>query len=275
MKQELSLYNVADAENLLEQIKSFFMSKGIIAKKFSFKSSETKQSADDDFKVIKQFFIHPDATAFYLKLNSPDDIDELNMSLEMQIKNLQDKLNNFLRNNSELDGDLREKIETFASSNLMKAKKAIKFGLTKSLKQDSKECNSISELHEASGRRYGEFFQKEILERIVYPIYDGLRQNPADDVYRWVLQEINVFLSELGIYTVNISVGDKYDENSPYVPAEESRSEKYITTSLEQKDSIKKILRYAYAFNEGKVTDNRQIDEGEVIVMVYRAEDAE
>lgn len=275
MEQELSFYNTSDAENLLEQVKRLFMSKGIIlAKKFSFESPETAQSADDDSEVIKHFFIQPDATAFYLKLDSSDDIEKLNTSLETQIKNLQDKLNNFLRNNSELDGSLREKVEIFASSNLMKAKKAVKFGLTKSLKQDSKECNNISELYNAAGRRYGDFFQKEILERVMYPIYEGLSQNPADDVYRWVLQELNSFLSELGIYTVDISIGDKYDENSPYYPAEESKSEKYTTTSLEQKDSIKKILRYAYAFNEGKGTDNRKIVDGEVIVMVYRAEGA-
>ena len=73
--------------------------------------------------------------------------------------------------------------------------------------------------------------------------------------------------------TVNISVGEVYDENSPYIPSEESQSEKFTTTFAQEKDTIREILRYAYAFQE----DNgaRIIMDGEVIVMVYQPEGAQ
>ena len=271
--QELIAYNAAEAENLLGAVKSFLMSKGIMLRKKYDAGEKSQAETLDDSPWVKPFIIQTETPAFYLELNSPDDIERLNSELESRLNELQGNLKTFLQNNSDLDEALANKINMIASSNLTRAKQAIKFGLKKNLNADAQKCNSVAELREAAGRRYEDFLKQNFMERIMVPLYEGLRQTPKEPAYLWVLNEANNFLADLGVVTVNISVGELYDENSPYVPSEESQSEKFATTDAQEKDTVREILRYAYAFQE----DNgaRIIMDGEVIVMVYRPEGAQ
>ncbi len=268
--EALVKYNLTAAENLLAEIKRLFMSKGImLAKKFSGEQDTSSEEVDRTL-WIKPFVIQTSAPAFYLDINSPDDLAIKNADLESRINDLQGKLKTFLQNNSDLDENLAGKINTLATSVLMQAKRAVKFGLKKSLGAENKNCNTIEELQEAAGRRYGDFLRKEFLERIMIPLYEGLQQTPNEGAYLYVLGEANNFLADLGVATVNISVGEKYDENLPYVHVGEADSPQYVTTNGAEKDTIREILRYAYAFQEDKGAENRLIMEGEVIVMLYR-----
>lgn len=209
-----------------------------------------------------------------MKIYSPDDIATSNQKLEQDLSDLQNSLKKFLENNPELDESLRSKINTFATTHLLQAKKAVKFRLKKLKGEAANNCNTVDELRNLAGKYYADFVRQELLERIVYPLYDGLKQNPNEDAYLWVLNEVNRFLADLGVMTVNISVGEHWDENNPfYSPApEESASDEYATTNADEKDLIRDILRYAYVFQEDKDADNRQIAEGTIIVMVYRPE---
>lgn len=275
--EELIAYKPTLAEELLSQIKKFSRASGIILSPIFAARDEAEknsESAAEKSQWIKPFAIQTDEQAFYLKIDSPDDIASLNKDLEQTLSDLQDSLKKFLENNRELEENLRSKINTFATKHLVQAKKAVKFRLKKLKDEAANNCNTVDELRTLAGKHYADFVKQELLERIVYPLYDGLQQNPNEDAYLWVLDKVNRFLANLGVMTVNISVGEHWDENNPfYSPApEESASDEYATTNADEKDLIRDILRYAYIFQEDKGADNRQIAEGTIIVMVYRPE---
>lgn len=268
--EALIKYDLAAAENLLSEVKQFLLSKGImLTKKFSGDQSAKSETLDPAL-WIKPFVLQASAPAFYLYINSPDDIPAKNADLESRLNALQSELKNFLQNNSDLNESLADKINTLASSVLTQTKRAVKFGLKKSLAQDIKNCNRVEELREAAKRRYGDFLKKNFLEEIMVPLYEGLKQSPHESAYLYVLDKVNNFLADLGVETVGISVGEKFDENLPYTPIAESDSPQYITANAEEKDIIREIFRYAYAFQEDKGAENYSIMEGEVAVMVYR-----
>lgn len=273
---DLIAYESMAAEELLEQIKKFFRAKGIILPTIFVTRDETEKFSESpavNLQWVQSFIIQTDEPAFYLKIDSPDDIAILNQDLEQALSELQDSLKKFLENNRELEESLRSKINTFATAHLVQAKKAVKFRLKKLKTEVANNCNTVEELRELAGKYYATFIKQELLERIVYPLYDGLEQNPKEEAYLWVLNEVNRFLADLGVMTINISVGEYWDENNPfYFPAEESTSEKYATTNPDEKGLICEVLRYAYVFQENKDADNRQIAEGIIIVKVYRPE---
>ena len=273
---DLIAYESMAAEELLEQIKKFFRAKGIIFPTIFVTRDETEKFSESpavNLQWVQSFIIQTDEPAFYLKIDSPDDIAILNQDLEQALSELQDSLKKFLENNRELEESLRSKINTFATKHLVQAKKAVKFRLKKLKTEVANNCNTVEELRELAGKYYATFIKQELLERIVYPLYDGLEQNPKEEAYLWVLNEVNRFLADLGVMTINISVGEYWDENNPfYFPAEESTSDKYATTNPDEKGLICEVLRYAYVFQENKDADNRQIAEGIIIVKVYRPE---
>ena len=273
---DLIAYESMAAEELLEQIKKFFRAKGIILPTIFVTRDETEKFSESpavNLQWVQSFIIQTDEPAFYLKIDSPDDIAILNQDLEQALSELQDSLKKFLENNRELEESLHSKINTFATAHLVQAKKAVKFRLKKLKTEVANNCNTVEELRELAGKYYATFIKQELLERIVYPLYDGLEQNPKEEAYLWVLNEVNRFLADLGVMTINISVGEYWDENNPfYFPAEESTSDKYATTNPDEKGLICEVLRYAYVFQENKDADNRQIAEGIIIVKVYRPE---
>lgn len=274
--EDLSVYETTATEDLLERVKNFFRAKGIMMSTIFVTRDDAEKNSESSAKKsqwIKHFVIQTDEPAFYLKIDSPDDIATSNQELEQTLSDLQDSLKKFLENNRELEENLRSKINTFATSHLVKAKRAVKFRLKKLKGEAANNCNTVDELRNLAGKYYADFVRQELLERIVYPLYDGLQQNPNEDAYLCVLIEVNRCLADLGVMTVNVSVGEHWDENNPfYSPAAESASDEYTTTNADEKGLIREVLRYAYVFQENKGADNRQIAEGTIIVMVYRPE---
>ena len=155
---------------------------------------------------------------------------------------------------------------------LTQAKKIIHVGLQKSLKADSAAANTMEDLYIALRRRYANFVKAELLERIMFPLYDGLRESPNETAYIWTVRQVNEMFADLGIMTVPVKVGDIYDDNLPYIPSEESQDEKYQTNDNSEKDKICEILRYAYTFKDDAAGESQRINDGSVIVKVYRPE---
>ena len=263
--------NISVVENLLNDISNFCRDKGIVVKS----RAKTKAGAADNTKNsqwIKDFIIQPNESAFYLRINSPDDIKTLNDELNSYIKNAQDGLRSFLRNNSDLEEPLKKKVDSFIG-HLERAKIQVTKGrLKKELKAVVETCNSVDELRKKTGNIYAKFIKDDILAQIMYPSYEGLRHNPNETVYFSVVKEINQFLANLGVMTVQIDEGDIWQDDSPYNVSEESNADEYKTADERQKDTVRAVLRYAYAFQESKGDDNPVIAEGEVIVMVYKPE---
>ncbi len=275
MEEELNKYVPAVAESVLQEVKNKMVSHGILlARRVTKTTGGFGDEVAESVNWVRPFFFDTTASAFYLGINSPDDLIEINTDLETKLSNLQSKMKLFLVNNSDLEEDIRSKINTFATSILAQAKKAVKFGLKNGLKADKENCRSLEDLREAAGRRYADFIRKEVLERIMVPLYDGVHYAPDESAYQYILTQVNNFLAELGVLTVPVSVGAVYDENMPYEPSEVSQEEQYKTENIEEKDKICAILRYAYAFQEDKEgVENRRIMDGSVIVKIYREGD--
>ena len=81
-----------------------------------------------------------------------------------------------------------------------------------------------------------------------------MRENSA---YNGVLTSLNKLLSQLGIYTMNIDIGKKYNLNF-LSPQECDDCE---TKDLEKQEIIKEILTYPYVLNEQQI-----VTEGKVIL---------
>lgn len=263
--------DTSTVKKLLEEVKGFFREKRIIMKSRADKNEISTEQVQNS-QWIKDFIIPAELSAFYLQIDSPEDIETLNNDLERNLVEVQDNLKNFLNNNSDLEEPLKKKVSSFISL-LLKAQTIIKKGgLKKSLKAAVQRCTDVEELREESGRLYAKFIKEHILEQIIVPSYEGLRHNPNEEVYRIVVKEMNQFLAKLGVMTIQIDEGEIWKDNSPYKPAAETNSDEYKTTNEQEKDIIKAVLRYAYAFQENKGEDNLLISDGEVIVMVYQPE---
>lgn len=132
--EDLIVYESTVVEELLSRIKNFCREKGIILPTTFVTRDEAEKNSESlvaDSQWVKPFIIQTDEPAFYLKINSPDDIALLNKDLEQALSELQDSLKKFLENNRELEESLRSKINTFATAHLVQAKKAVKFSLKK------------------------------------------------------------------------------------------------------------------------------------------------
>lgn len=263
--------NISVVENLLNALSNFFRDKAIVVKS----RAKTKDNAAENTKNsqwIKDFIIQPSESAFYLRINSPEDIQTLNAELNSALKSTQDSLKRFLKNNSELEETLKRKVTSFIG-HLEKAMIQVTKGrLKKELKNVGETCNDVDEMIEKAGKLYAKFIKDDILEQIMYPSYEGLRHNPNETVYFSVVKEINQFLANLGVMTIQIDEGDVWQDDSQYNTSEESKADEYKTNDENQKDIVRAVLRYAYAFQENKGEDNLQIADGEVIVMVYKPE---
>ena len=262
LTQELAPFKVSDAEELLTRVRALFRDKGILLPtRVQPKTDKPKEKSDGAW--IKAFIIPSKAQAFYLAIKSPNDLDTvLIANLDQKLSALKSDIDRFVDDNKlELDPNIRSKLETFATGHISKAKKFLNFGVKKNLRG----CNTIEEMREAAGRGCVTLLKEHLLDRIMTPLYEGLHDDHEQAAYLYVLDKVNGFLSELGVCTVNVEVGEKISEDMPY---DLMKSDRYITDDPEQKDMVKEIVRYAYAFEENKGADNLQIMDGEVMVAV-------
>lgn len=265
---------------LLEETQKLFRVKGIIFSSGRKKSVDAQKKAietgDEAGAWVKEFALPAETQAFYLQINSRDEAVERGKEIGEQIAQIQGRLQTFLQNNSDLEAEIAKKIKTFASTHLTKARKYLLNGLAKELNKDMDTANSIEEVREAVGKRYSSFLKREIFDRIIEPLYEGIKKSvqeadtEGEEAYRAVLRELNSFFSGLGVTTITVAVGEKMPPDVPYGFSEESTSAKYTTTDLSEKDIVREIRRYAYVFQEEKGSENRVVVDGEVIVAVYR-----
>ena len=269
--EDLKQPNRLDVENLLSELQQFFRKLGIIMPR----RIDKKENSEEDVQKsqwIKHFIIQTDETAFYLQIDSPDDIKELNHKLADSLQSLQRSLKDFQNKNENLEESLRKKIKSFISILLNAINKLTRGALKTELKKASENCNAVDQLRKESGRLYAKFIEDDLLDNIMYPLYEGLRHDPNEEVYLFVVEKMNQFLANLGVMTSQVNEGDRWDDDLPYKISEETNAEQYKTTNEQEQYIIKAVLRYAYVFQENKGEDNRQIDDGEVIVMVFEPE---
>jgi len=96
---------------------------------------------------------------------------------------------------------------------------------------------------------------KDIIDSLIPTILTGRKESSA---YDEILKYLNRFLSQLGIYTINLDTNKKYDNFDFLDPQECDNCE---TEDLNKQDMIKEILSYPYILNENQI-----VVEGKVIL---------
>ena len=182
--------------------------------------------------------------AFYLQINSPDDVKVWNKVAIDKIEELHTNLGKLIGNNdSILDADAKDKVKKL-KSNVIRLKKA----LNVKAKSMTKECASVDDLREHARDAYISLFKGKLIEPILEPIYGGMRQKRSQ-VYPLILKYINDFMADFGVVTFEVHAGQVNDyEHNPYIPEEPTETED--TQDLSLKDVIKSVNTYAYVFYE-------------------------
>lgn len=206
--------------------------------------------SENSLNNLSIFIIKQEKIAFYNKVNNFDDINKI-------YKELYDKLEQFsvdiadFRDNNGFKQEIKDKLSTFKievdkSLNPLVSKH-------KKLVDSCKKCNDINSIRENVVQSYRDFLEKKIFKAIVFPLYDGYR-NDDDSLYVWLITKINKILKDLGIYTLKITIGERIEINNdvdvPYCFTEPKEDNSDLSNEIAKKQTVKNVLRYAYVFND-------------------------
>lgn len=263
----------SELEALTDEIEKFFSYSGIITGyTASVVGNMDNLDHQDSQNIISDGWLKPfriprdsQKKAFYLQINSPDDVKGWNKVAIDKIEKLHTRLGQLIENNdSMLDADAKDKVKKL-KLNVIRLKKA----LNVKAKSMTKECASVDDLREHARYAYSNLLKGKLIEPILEPIYEGMRQKQSQ-AYLLILRYINDFMADFGVVTFEVHAGQVNDyENNPYKPEEPTEAETTQNPSL--KDVIKSVNTYAYVFYE---EDDWQkcpcISEGSITLWRYK-----
>jgi len=211
-----------------------------------------KENNREEFKNdLSLFKIKKNKESIFKKISSIDTLNEVKQEIKSEYEKFTDDfLDYFERVDKQLDKKQVESFEIIEKIIKNRAKK-----LTSTIDKFKVEDSwSVSKLEE-------EFYfklqknLKDIVSSLVPTISTGMKENSA---YNGILISLNDFLSQLGIYTMDLDVDKKYEDFHFLDPQECDDCE---TSDLNKQDIIKEILTYPYILDEERV-----VVEGKVIL---------
>ena len=254
---ELQPFDFEACENLNNNVEEFFLNKGIISTMSSAKidapineeQGSNAHSAESDVNAwLKPFKMEHSRKAFYLDINGADGIDKWNKAIYEGLTSLIDEVNGHLKDNESRLGESASKKLQHYKSMLIRARKAFKI-MTRSVKKEFEQsCTTVDDIRKVVARKYASFFKDRLLEPIIISVYDGVKMKQGSITYQWLANKIREFLTQFGVITLNIDVGDKFDFDGPYDITDDSCNN--ITNNEIQNECVKEIYHYAYAFQE-------------------------
>lgn len=238
-------YQTEEAKALLGEVRDFFQSKLklIVPEWVSEKKVVCSKVEQDD--CMKLFRISKNKDTLYSECNGMEDVDKVLSKFDASLNDLLDSFDRLLDNNSNLDEESKASLESYASavdkcSNVyinQKNRRSKKF----------KEIDTVSELREELQQFFGEIISKYILTVLVDALYVRVK-NTSNIIYPLVIKEINHFLSENGVYTENLRIGD---EVNPECVEPTDDSAYNVTDDFTKYDTIAEVRRYPYYFSDG------------------------
>lgn len=199
---------------------------------------------------ISSFKIEKKKESVFLKITSVDTLDEVKKEIKSKYENF---LDTFL--------DYFERVEDKLDEKNTKSFEIIE----KTIKNRGKKLNgtidkfSVEESWNVTKIRVEFCFKlqknlKDLVDSLVPTISTGMKENSA---YDGILNSFNTFLSQLGIYTMDIEM----DKECNYEFVNPQECDDCETEDINKKDMIKEILSYPYILNEEQI-----IAEGKVIL---------
>lgn len=213
------------------------------------KQENDKDSSKNDLSIFK---IEKNRESIFKKITSVDKLDEVKKEIKSEYEKFSNSFSAYFdRVDSQLNKNEIKSFEIIEKTIKNRSKK-LNGTIDKFRVEDS--WNSVSKIEE-------EFYfkvqknLKDIVDSLIPTISTGLKENSA---YEGVLTDLNKFLSQLGIYTMDLDVNKKYDNFDFLAPQECDDCE---TKDLNKQDILKEILSYPYILNEEQI-----ILEGKVIL---------
>lgn len=241
-------YDHQETRSLLADVRNFYQSKlKIIIPEWITPKASADQNENSSIAEI--FYIEKAAEPIYAECNGYDDLNGILRLFEERLNELLDGLDHLLDNNSDMDDETRNSLESYADAiekcgnvyGTQKRKRAAKF----------KELSTVNELREELQQLFS-----EMIARYIVVLFDALYErihNGAGPVYALVVKEINTFLAANGVYTRMVSAGEKLDPE--YMEPTPDSSEN-ITEDFSKFDVIDEIRRYPYVFaDDVKIAD--------------------
>jgi len=211
------------------------------------KKEQNEKSSKNDLSLFK---IENNRKSIFKKITSFDKLNEVKKEIIVEYEKFSEEfLDYFDRVENQLDEKQTQSFEIIEKIIKNRGKK-LKGTIDKFNNEDSWSISKIEE----------EFYfkvqknLKDIVDSLIPTISTGLRENPA---YSGILISLNKFMSQLGIYTMDLKVS----EVCKYEIIEPQECDNCETEDKTKKDIIKEILSYPYVLNEEQI-----ILEGRVIL---------
>jgi len=208
----------------------------------------TNQNSQNNLSLFK---IEKNRESIFKKITSIDKLDEVKKEIKSEYKKFSEEfLDYFDRVDNQLDNKQKKSFEIIDKTIKNRGKK-LDATINKFRVEDSWSVSRIEE----------EFYfklqknLKDIIDNLLDTISTGLKENSA---YEGILSYLNNFLSQLGIYTIDLDITKKYDNLDLLDPQE---CDDCKTEDLEKQEMIKEILSYPYILNEEQI-----VLEGKVIL---------
>ena len=212
------------------------------------KQEGNKESSQND---LPKFRITKNRESILEKITSVDKLDEVKKEIKSEYEKFSNEfLDYFDRVENQLDEKQIKSFEIIDKTIKNRGKK-LDATIHRFKVEDSWSVSRIEEELYFKLRTNLE----DILNSLLPTISTGLKENSA---YDGILDYLNIFLSQLGIYTIDLDTTKKYDNFDLLDPQECDDCE---TEDLEKQDMIKEILSYPYMLNEEQI-----VLEGKVIL---------
>lgn len=237
-------YDHEDSKNLLKEVRGFFQGK---MKMIGIEWVSEKKTAaiNEDTPSHTLFVISNAKAAPYEMCNGLNDVSRILSEFENSLVKLADNLYALEDNNQGLDDDSKTSLKSYGRA----VDKAVDvFGNQRKRRMARiKELSSVGELQEELRQFLSEIIANYVVTVLVDALYSRIK-NHSGEIYELALVQVNRFLSENGVVTKEISVGEKL--NTDYVePTPDSADN--VTDEFVKFDTIEEIRRYPYFFQDG------------------------
>jgi len=202
-----------------------------------------KESNKENFQNdLFKFKIEKNRESIFKKITSVDKLDEVKKEIKSEYDKFSDDfLVYFERVENQLDEKNIKSFEIIEKIIKNRGKK-LNGTIDKFRVEDSWIVSKIEE----------EFYLKlqknleDIVDSLIFTISRGMRENSA---YDGILSLLNKFLSQLGIYTMDIDIGKECN----YEFLDPQECDDCETDDIDKKDIIKEVLSYPYILNEKQI----------------------
>jgi len=249
------LLNMDVVEELVSEGRSLLAAMNIVVNEWRIENNNSQTSKSEN--AILEFFI-PKATEPISESIVGSNSDVVVKKLWRESDNLQNTAYDIMDNNEKsMASDLLQTMDTICKV-VDKFNRRLK---RKTLKHcHHTEFNSVRELADSFGSTIRDVVKKILIDGLIPALYQGLKHTNSH-IYVLTLRAVNQFLSNIGIYTLEVKQGEKVDYNTCQISEDSCEN---IAPHYDLVERIEEVRQYPYFMG------NSQVSEG--IVYVWRAE---